>query len=97
MSHDASLARRRIELKSKIFTQFQNRGRAFAAKIKYAGSSVVIRRHRPSGYVRCDPANSDNTPSQSTLYGGHPVSETKMNVPKKKKKKKKKKKSGVCV
>jgi hypothetical protein len=57
-----------------------------------AGGSVVIRRHRPSRYVRCDHANSNDTPGQSALYGGHPVSETRMNVPKRKKKKKKKKK-----
>jgi hypothetical protein len=57
-----------------------------------AGGSVVVRRHWPSGYVRCDHANSNDTPGQSALYGGHPVSETKMNVPKKKKKKDRKKK-----
>jgi hypothetical protein len=67
-----------------------------APRLAFAtGGSVVIRRHRPSGYVRCDPANSNDTPGQSALNRGHQVSKTKMNAPKKNKKKKKKKNCGI--
>jgi hypothetical protein len=51
-----------------------------------AGGSVVIRRHRPSGYVRCDPASSNDTAGQSAHYGGRPAFKTKINVPETKKK-----------